>query len=251
VRRGHANVDDGDSGLVHRDVAKQVLGVVGLRDDLEARVAEEARDPFSEENRVVSQRDRDPRAEHGDRVAQGWEVAREVVREELVDPLGSGEPREPVLSEVARGDTVELVERLGGEHDLRAVARVRDPRRAHDVESRVALLRERRRAGVESDPDAHADVARPLRVTEGPLNRERCLRRCTGVREGGDVLVPHRVRLGTPARGDLVPDEPSEQRDRIRVVLRPLALEHGRALDVREEEGHRSGWQRVHGSECM
>ena len=53
VRRRHADVDDRDLWLVHRDVPEQILGVPGLRDDVEARLAEQPRDALAQEHRVV------------------------------------------------------------------------------------------------------------------------------------------------------------------------------------------------------
>src|SRR4030095_2471381 len=64
VRRWHADVDDRDLRLVHADVAQQILGVPGLRDDLEPRLAEEARDALAQEHRAVGE-------DYGDRVPEG------------------------------------------------------------------------------------------------------------------------------------------------------------------------------------
>jgi hypothetical protein len=55
VRRGHANVDDGESGL-QRSGHRQKLGrVTRLRRDLEPAPFEEAGEAFSQENIVVCQ----------------------------------------------------------------------------------------------------------------------------------------------------------------------------------------------------
>ena len=45
VRRRHADVHDRDVGLVHRDMAKEVVGVARLGHDLEARLLEQAATP--------------------------------------------------------------------------------------------------------------------------------------------------------------------------------------------------------------
>jgi hypothetical protein len=53
VGRRHANVDDGDVGLDRGDVVHEIDGVLGLGDDLEARVREHARDALAHESRIV------------------------------------------------------------------------------------------------------------------------------------------------------------------------------------------------------
>src|SRR5262249_42680629 len=55
VRRRHADVDDGDVGLVGVDLAQQVLGVARLADDLHAGVLEQPRDAFAQQHAVVGQ----------------------------------------------------------------------------------------------------------------------------------------------------------------------------------------------------
>ena len=55
VRRGHADVDDRDVGLVGADLAQQVLAVARLGDHLEARLLEQARDALAQQQAVVGQ----------------------------------------------------------------------------------------------------------------------------------------------------------------------------------------------------
>ena len=93
VRRRHPDVDDRDRRLVHRDVTQQVVGVVGLGHDLEARLGEQPRDALAQQDRVLGDHDRHRVPEQGDRVAQRREVARETVREQLVDVLGLRQAR--------------------------------------------------------------------------------------------------------------------------------------------------------------
>ena len=76
MRRRHANVDDRDVGLVHRDVAEQVLRVPRLRDDLEPRFLEQPRHAFPEEDRVVCDNDPASIAELRNRPTKRREVAR-------------------------------------------------------------------------------------------------------------------------------------------------------------------------------
>ena len=97
--RRHADVDDGDVGLVHRDVTEQVLGVSGLRDDLEARLLEQPRDPLAQQHRVVREHDAHGRGARPG--AQRREVAAEPGLVELEDPLRLGQVREQPEAEVA------------------------------------------------------------------------------------------------------------------------------------------------------
>ncbi len=53
LRRRHADVRDGDVGLVRADLAQQVLGVRRLADDLEAGVLEQAGETRPQQDRVV------------------------------------------------------------------------------------------------------------------------------------------------------------------------------------------------------
>ena len=93
---------------------------------------------------------------------------------ELEDPLGLrhvGQRPEAEVAQVAsrrqrRGG------RLGGD-DLSAVARGRDPVGAMDVDADVAVLGERRRAGVQADPDA--DGRRPVVAAEPSLRVDSCV----------------------------------------------------------------------------
>ena len=172
LRRRHPDVHDRNVRLVHRDVAQQILGVAGLRDDVEAGLHEQPGDSLAQEHRVVGEHDAD-----GDRAGTGAQ-RREVLTEagllELEDPLGLrhvGQCPEAEIAQVAsrrqrRGG------RLGGD-DLSSVARGRDPVRAMDVDADIAVLGERRRAGVQADPDA--DRRRPVVAAEPPLRVDCCL----------------------------------------------------------------------------
>ena len=151
---------------MHRDVTQQILGVAGLRDDVEAGFQEQARDPFAEEHRVVGEHDAD-RRRPGTRT-QRREVPREADLLELKDPLRLrhvGQCPEAQVAQLAsrrqrrRG-------RLRGD-DLSPVAGRRDSVGAMDVDTDVAVLGERRGAGVQPDPDT--DRGRPVVAPEPSL----------------------------------------------------------------------------------
>ena len=73
----------------------------GLRDDLEARLAEKPSDALAKQHRVLGDHHGHRVPEHRDRVPQRREIAREAVREQLVDVLGLGQAGEPVTAEIA------------------------------------------------------------------------------------------------------------------------------------------------------
>ena len=100
LRRRHPDVDHGDVGPMHRHVAEEILGVAGLRHDVEPRFVEQPRDAFAQEYRVVGENDAD-----GDRAGpgpEGGEVATEPRIVELKDPLGLGQLGQRPESEVAQ-----------------------------------------------------------------------------------------------------------------------------------------------------
>ena len=142
--------------LVHRHVAQQVLGVVGLGRDLEAGVGEKADDALAKQDRVLGDHDLHRVAQHGDGVPERREVARQTVGEELVDVLRLRQPGQPMAAEVANGEG--RGRRRGSrEQDLPAMPGGADPRRPMDVDPRVALVGDECLADV--DPHAHPDVA--------------------------------------------------------------------------------------------
>ena len=143
VRRRHADVDDRDGRLVHRDVTEEVVGGAGLR--RRPRTPSPRAGARSPRAAGRSRRRGRPciprRAREG--VAKRREVARQVVGEELVDPLGRrGAPRAGSRRDLAaaRPSSAATVSRR--DEDLASVAGVRDARRAEDVDARVALVAE-------------------------------------------------------------------------------------------------------------
>ena len=102
VGRRHPDVDDRHVGLVHRDVAQQVVGRPRLGDDLEPGLLQEARDALAQEHGVVGEHHPPCVAELQDRPAERREVAREVLDQHLVDALEVRQPLQPVRAEIAR-----------------------------------------------------------------------------------------------------------------------------------------------------
>ena len=173
-------------------MAEQVVGVAGLRHDVEAGVVEQAGHALAEEHGVVGEDDAH-RRRPGARAQRG-EVAAEPRLVELEDPLRLRQLRERPEAEVAElaGGGEHERRRLGGD-DLAAVAGVRDPVRAVDLDADVAVLAERRGAGVEPDPDTHR--RRPAVARDPPLRVDRGLSGGLGLCEDGEELVAARVDL--------------------------------------------------------
>ena len=114
------------SGLCIATCRSRSSGRAGLRDDLEARLLEQARDALAEQHRVVGQHDAASVAELRDGAAQRREVAWQVVGEHLVDALGVGQALQPMRAEVARVDLGDERRGRRREQDLAAVAGRRD-----------------------------------------------------------------------------------------------------------------------------
>ena len=57
VGRRHLDVDDGDVGCVLADLFEELIGVVGLTDDVDAGVGEQVDDALAGEQRVVGDYD--------------------------------------------------------------------------------------------------------------------------------------------------------------------------------------------------
>ena len=103
----HADVDDGDVGLVARDGVQEVAGVAGLGHHLQPGVAQHGDDALADEHAVVGYDDahgtssshdraRPGRADHAERAAHG----RDPVAEPGQAAVGRG--RRPAAAVVAR-----------------------------------------------------------------------------------------------------------------------------------------------------
>ena len=149
-----------------------------------------------------------------DRRCPGRRLARlDALDLELVDALRLVEVLQPALPDRMHGDTLrdggadERPRRLR-EEDAAARGGAAEPRGADDVEAVVALLADRRLAGVEAH--AHADV-HPLRPR---VRRVRALRldrgrdRVARAREGEEERVALRVDLDAAAVSERLAHEP-------------------------------------------
>ena len=243
LRRRHPDVDDRDVRLVHRDVAEEVLGRARLRDDLEARLVEQPRDPLPEQHRVVGEHDA-----HGRRAGPGAErrkVAAEARIVELEDPLRIGQVRERPEPEIAQLVLGRERGRRGlREDDLASMPRRGDALGAVDVDADVTVLAERGSARVEADANAHR--RRPRMPAEPPLSldgrSDGRLRRG----EGGEELVAARVHHVPVGAGYRIAQQPANVREYGLPLLSQLPGEAGGALDVGEEERDGAGGKGAH-----
>ena len=247
LRRRHPDVDHRHVGLVHGDVTEQVVGVAGLRHDVEAGVVEQPRHALAEQHGVVGEDDAD-RGRAG-ACPECGEVAAEARLLELEDPLRLRQLRQRPEPEVA-----ELA--VGGEHergglrrdDLAAVAGVGDPEGPVDLDADVAVLAERGDAGVQPDADPHR--SRPGVARNPPLRLDRSLRGGLGLGERGEELVAARVDLAAVGCSDRFTKQAPEVGEHGLPTLTELPRKPRRALDVGEEEGDRSGRERAHAPKC-
>ena len=159
-----------------------------------------------------------PRIERAD----GREVARETVDLELPDPLGRRQVLEPVLGQVANGQTVR--ERLRDERpgrvreeDLTAVPGSRDPGRPMDVHPNVAVTAQASRPGVQSHPNPYGYATGPRVRRERPLS--------VGGRpdrvESGGKDREEGVSLGAHLGSGMIGDRSTDQ-VRVRFQDRPI-----------------------------
>ena len=140
-----------------------------------------------------------------------------------------------MLAEVAKLALDELRARRGHEH-LTAVAGGSYARGAVDVVSYIALVGQKRRSGVQADPDLHLPGRE--RTREGGSGRERSRRG----REREEEGVTLRIDLDPALPGAGLADDAAVLGERIGVALGTEGVQElGRALDVGEEESDRAG----------
>ena len=172
-------------------------------------------------------------------------LALEIVDGDLEDALRLVDPAQVPLADREHGYAVgqaraeERARRLR-EEDLPAAADGADAGRAHDVEPDVALLVDRRLAGVQAHPHAHVRLAGPGLRRVRALSLDRGGHRVARAREREEERVALRVDLDPVARSERVADEASVRRQHVAVVVTEALEELRRVLDVGEHEGDRS-----------
>jgi hypothetical protein len=131
--------------------------------------------------------------------------------------------------------------RVGRDEDLAAVARVRDPRGAMDVEPDQVLAVLARDARVESHADADGRAVQPTARLEAALRVDRGVHGRLRIVEDREGLV--RPRLDHPAArvGDgAAHDRARDGEDGAEALVSERGDEAGRVLDVREQKSHLS-----------
>ena len=163
---------------------------------------------------------------------------------ELEEPLGPVEVRECRRPEVEQpeltGQVVpHEVRGRAREQHLPAMTRIADARRLVNGEAHVAVRADAGLAGVQSHADAHLHLLRPLMLGERDLRGGTGLDRCAGAAEDDEERVALGVDLDAAALGEGRPQELVMGREHVAVAVAAKLLEQaGRALDVREQEGH-------------
>ena len=111
-----------------------------------------------------------------------------------------------------------------------------DSRASVHILADVAVLGHLRRSGVQADANAHPAAG------EGGVGGGRCLRGTCGSGESDEEGIALRVHLDPCRRSEGATEQHAMLLEFRRVDLRPERVqEPGRALDVREQERHRSG----------
>jgi hypothetical protein len=147
---------------------------------------------------------------------------RKLTAAQLIEVLRSGEILEPVLAEIAEIAVDQLAGRLR-QQDLAAVPGGGDPGRPVDVDPDVALVGDRRLAGVQADPHADRTVLeRRLRL---PRGGDRLPRRG----KGDEERVPLRVDLDPAVAAERVAQDPAMLRQRAGIGAAELGEQPRRA----------------------
>ena len=160
----------------------------------------------------------------------------------LEDALRLVDSAEVMLSEREHGDTfretrAEQRTRRLGEEDLPAPSDRADARGAHDVETDVSLLVHRRLTGVQPDPYADLDLARPRLSGMRALRLDGSGDGVSRTREHEEEGVTLRVDLDPVACREGVADDSPVRRQHVAVVVAEALEELRRVLDVGEDEG--------------
>jgi hypothetical protein len=211
------------------------------------RVLEQARDPLSEQDRVVGEHHPHPLDQLA-RVPQRREVGGKPRHGELKEHLRRRETDELVLAECL--DL--LLDRLAGrgrEDDLPAVTGLADPRRPVDVDPDIAVLVQRRRSRVDAHPHPHVGVVRPVVLAERSLGRDCCADGVRDLLEHGKELVAVRVDLDAALGLGRRPDQAPDIGERASVGLAQPLDQPGGSLDVAEEKRDGAGRKRRHAVE--
>ncbi len=160
----------------------------------------------------------------------------ELALAELVEALGGGQVLEPVLAQVAQDVRAGQRGGGGGDQHLAAVAAGGDAGRPVHVHAHIALLAQEGRTGM--DAHAHPDRAggESLRPLGGGVQGPRRGGECD--EEGVALRVHFRAAVTLESSAQ---DAAMLGQGLLVALCSQLVQEHGRSLDVREEEGDGAG----------
>jgi hypothetical protein len=173
----------------------------------------------------------------------------------LAQALRLREPLQPVLAEIAqarRARQVSLDQIPGGlrEEDLAAVRRPGDARRSVDIQPEVIVAAQDPLAGVHSHPDSNLDPVWPGRRGKLALGPDRRADSAARRGEHGEEGVPLGAHLAAPAFANGGTDHSVVALLHVTIPASEPLEQPCRALDVREEEGHRAGGKVPHFHSC-
>ncbi len=177
---------------------------------------------------------------------QRWKVARQAGDEELEELLGLGQVLERVGTELAEAiplavAVVQAFSGLARHHDLTAVGGCRDPRSSMNVDAHIAFADLHRLTAVKPHPDAELDIAGPAMRVEGGLGVGCGGDRALSLLEDDEEAVALGVDLATAMGLERRPQYPPVVGKQHRIVIAKLVQQPGAALDVGEQQRHRSG----------
>jgi hypothetical protein len=188
--------------------------------------------------------------------APQWrEVRGQAGRRYLEQMLGSREIAQSMQAEIPQLDTVREVAVDEGTgcfrcQDLAAVRSGHDAGRPVNVEANVITAGDAGLAGVQADPNAHVNRARPLFPGDRALDPHSGCDRVRRGREDSKERIPLGPKLHRGAAGKRLAADPVVSLEQV-VVVTPQRLEEPRrALDVAEEERYRSDRQGGHLRQC-
>jgi hypothetical protein len=181
---------------------------------------------------------------HRRQAARGPVVLRDPRPGQLVEPLRPLQVLQPVPAEVLEGQPGRVGRRapgLVGDEDLAAVGGRADPGHPVQVEPDVVVLDHRRGAGVHAHAHAQLDPARPGLAGQPGLRLGRGGDGRGGVGERDEAGVALGAELTAAMVGDGGTQDHPVRRQDLAVVIGQGLEQPRRALDVGEQQRHRTG----------
>ena len=223
--------------MVAPHLEQQLVGVARLPDHLDLGLAEQPREAFAQQRRVVG----DHRPRHAGvpaHTAERRERVRKPVGTKLEDPLGLGQASELVDADLGRRGTQAARCVLGDEH-LAAVSGLADARGAMNLDPDVSVADGLRVAAVQADPHAHPLAPGQARAANACWISSAATRPAPARSKTQKSSSPRESTSRPPARRTAFRCSPRASSSIARVGLAEARGQTARVLEVAEEEGER------------